>query len=154
MCGSNRTCGVCDTIFDWIAKILWRNCLGSNSGGFFELFVSGIKDIDLEIQTLYNKNIKKVRFLIRKGDDFMPNIKPISDLRNYTDVLKEVDISSRVYLTRNGRGEYGILTMEEIDELDRLKAIYTLNKKLQEAEDEAEREGWISEEDLKKELGV
>lgn len=84
----------------------------------------------------------------------MPNIKPISDLRNYTDVLKEVDISSRVYLTRNGRGEYGILTMEEIDELDRLKAIYTLNKKLQEAEDEAEREGWISEEDLKKELGV
>ena len=72
MCGSNRTCGVCDTIFDWIAKILWRNCLGSNSGGFFELFVSGIKDIDLEIQTLYNKNIKKVRFLIRKGDDFMP----------------------------------------------------------------------------------
>ena len=81
----------------------------------------------------------------------MPNIKPISDLRNYTDVLKEVDISSRVYLTRNGRGEYGILTMEEIDELDRLKAIYTLNKKLQ---DEAEREGWISEEDLKKELGV
>ena len=84
----------------------------------------------------------------------MPNIKPISDLRNYTDVLKEVDISSRVYLTRNGRGEYGILTMEEIDELDRLKAIYTLNKKLQEAEDVAEREGWISEEDLKKELGV
>ena len=82
----------------------------------------------------------------------MPNIKPISDLRNYTDVLKEVDISSRVYLTRNGRGEYGILTMEEIDELDRLKAIYTLNKKLQEAEAEAEREGWISEEDLKKEL--
>lgn len=72
MCGSNRTCGVCDTIFDWIAKIPWRNCLGSNSGGFFELFVSGIKDIDLEIQTLYNKNIKKVRFLIRKGDDFMP----------------------------------------------------------------------------------
>ncbi len=44
--------------------------------------------------------------------------------------------------------------MEEIDELDRLKAIYTLNKKLQEAGDEAEREGWISEEDLKKELGV
>ena len=43
----------------------------------------------------------------------MPNIKPISDLRNYTDVLKEVDVSRRVYLTRNGHGEYGILTMEE-----------------------------------------
>ena len=37
----------------------------------------------------------------------MPNIKPISDLRNYTDVLKQVDVSKRVYLTRNGHGEYG-----------------------------------------------
>ena len=55
----------------------------------------------------------------------MPIIKPISDLRNYTDVLKEVDSGSRVYLTRNGRGEYGILTMAEIDELDRLRAAYT-----------------------------
>ena len=60
----------------------------------------------------------------------MPNIKPISDLRNYTDVLKEVDVSSRVYLTRNGHGEYGILTMAEIDELDRYKAAYNLFSKL------------------------
>ena len=30
----------------------------------------------------------------------MPNIKPISDLRNYTEVLKQVDASKRVYLTR------------------------------------------------------
>ena len=60
----------------------------------------------------------------------MPNIKPISDLRNYTDVLKEVDSTSRVYLTRNGHGEYGILTMEEIDELDRCKAAYALLLKL------------------------
>ena len=49
----------------------------------------------------------------------MPNIKPISDLRNYTDVLNEVDVSGRVYLTRNGRGEYAILKMDEIDELDK-----------------------------------
>ena len=107
-----------------------------------------------DLQKLINQVVLIDYTIIILGGDFMPNIKPISDLRNYTDVLKEVDISSRVYLTRNGRGEYGILTMEEIDELDRLKAIYTLNKKLQEAEDEAEREGWISEEDLKKELGV
>ena len=83
----------------------------------------------------------------------MPNIKPISDLRNYTEVLKEVDTSSRVYLTRNGRGEYGILTMEEIDELDRLKAAYTLFSKLQKAENRAEAEGWIDADDLEKELG-
>lgn len=84
----------------------------------------------------------------------MPNIKPISDLRNYTDVLKEVDTSKRVYLTRNGHGEYGILTMDEIDELDRMKAAYTLFSKLQQAERRAEKEGWIDVDTLEKELGV
>lgn len=84
----------------------------------------------------------------------MPNIKPISDLRNYTEVLKEVDRASRVYLTRNGHGEYGILTMEEIDELDRCKAAYALFSKLQEAEERAVKEGWIDADDLEKELGV
>ena len=49
----------------------------------------------------------------------MPNIKPISELRNYTEVLKEVDETNRVYLTRNGHGEYAILTMAEVDELEK-----------------------------------
>lgn len=84
----------------------------------------------------------------------MPNIKPISDLRNYTDVLKEVDVTSRVYLTRNGHGEYGILTMAEIDELDRYKAAYTLFSKLQKAEERAAKERWTDADDLEKELGV
>ncbi len=84
----------------------------------------------------------------------MPNIKPISDLRNYTDVLKEVDSTSRVYLTRNGHGEYGILTMAEIDELDRYRVAYTLFSKLQKAEERAAKEGWIDADDLERELGV
>ena len=84
----------------------------------------------------------------------MPNIKPISDLRNYTEVLKDVDKMQRVYLTRNGYGEYGILTMAEIDELDRYRAAYTLFAKLRKAEERAEKEGWIDADDLEKELGV
>ena len=84
----------------------------------------------------------------------MPNIKPISALRNYTEVLKEVDASSRVYLTRNGHGQYGILTMAEIDELDSYRAAYTLFSKLKKAEGRADREGWIDADDLEKELGV
>lgn len=88
----------------------------------------------------------------------MPNIKPISDLRNYTDVLKEVDLSNRVYLTRNGHGEYAILTMDEVDELDRIKAAYLLLSKLQNAEKkadkEADKEGWVDADALEKELGV
>ena len=48
----------------------------------------------------------------------MPAIRPISDMRKYMDVLKEVDERKRVYLTRNGHGAYAIMTMEEADELD------------------------------------
>lgn len=84
---------------------------------------------------------------------YMPSIKPISDLKNYIDDLKEVDIFRRVYLTINGHAEYGILTMEEIDELDRLKAAYMLTLKLQEAEERAEKEGWIDADDLEREFG-
>lgn len=92
--------------------------------------------------------------ILRKGDVYMPNIKPISDLRNYTDVLKEVDLSNRVYLTRNGHGEYAILTMDEVDELDRIKAAYLLLSKLQNAEEKADKEGWVDADALEKELGV
>ena len=84
----------------------------------------------------------------------MPNIKPISDLRNYTDVLKEVDLSNRVYLTRNGHGEYAILTMDEVDELDRIKAAYLLLSKLQNAEKKADKEGWVDVDALEEELGI
>lgn len=84
----------------------------------------------------------------------MPNIKPISDLRNYTEVLKQVDASDRVYLTRNGHGEYAILTMSEIDELDRYRNACILLSKLKKAEERADQEGWISVDDLERELGV
>ena len=84
----------------------------------------------------------------------MPAIMPISDLRNYTDVLKEVDNSSRVYLTRNGRGAYAIMTVEEADELDRLRGVHSLLSDLREAEERADREGWISDEDMQKEMGL
>ena len=67
-------------------------------------------------------------------------------------VVNEVSYGHRVYLTRNGHGEYGILTMSEIDELDRCKAAYTLFSNLKKAEERADIEGWISADDLEKEL--
>lgn len=71
----------------------------------------------------------------------MPNIRPISDLRNYTDVLREVRDNHPVYLTRNGRGEYAIV---KIDELDRLRASVALLAQLEEGEKSARADGWIS----------
>ncbi|HHX12310.1 MAG TPA: type II toxin-antitoxin system prevent-host-death family antitoxin [Clostridiales bacterium] len=81
----------------------------------------------------------------------MPNIKPVSDLRNYTEVLNEVKEDSPVYLTRNGRGEYAII---KIKELDKLKSTIRLLAKLEEGEKSAREKGWISADDVESTLGL
>jgi len=43
----------------------------------------------------------------------MPKIKPISDLRNYGEVLRDVTIGSPVFLTKNGRGRYAVIDIDE-----------------------------------------
>ena len=58
------------------------------------------------------------------------------------------------YLTQNGQGEYEYLTTAEIDKLDRYRAAYTFITKLKKAEERADKEGWISADDVEKELGV
>ncbi|MDE7418048.1 MAG: prevent-host-death protein [Lachnospiraceae bacterium] len=84
----------------------------------------------------------------------MPNIKPISDLRNYTAVVNEVSYGNRVYLTHNGHGSCAIIDMQELDELDKQKALNQLLIKLQAAENSVVTEGTISADELEKELGV
>ena len=84
----------------------------------------------------------------------MPNIKPISDLRNYTAVINEVAYGNRVYLTRNGHGQCALIDMKEVDELDKQRALYQLMCKLNEAEVSVREEGTISADDLEAELGV
>ena len=49
----------------------------------------------------------------QKREENMPNIKPISDLRNYSDVLHDVAVGAPVFLTKNGRGRYAILDMQD-----------------------------------------
>lgn len=81
----------------------------------------------------------------------MPNIKPISDLRNYSEVLNEVTEESPVYLTRNGRGEYAIIKLKE---LDKLKATIRLLANLEEGEKSAREKGWLSANDVEAILGL
>ncbi len=81
----------------------------------------------------------------------MPNIKPVSDLRNYNTVLNEVTYGHPVYLTKNGRGDYAIVTMEELDELMALKGLISA---LGKGETSAREKGWISYDDARKALGV
>ena len=51
--------------------------------------------------------------ILIKGGENMPNIKPISDLRNYSAVLEDVTVGSPVYLTKNGHGCYTIMDINE-----------------------------------------
>ncbi len=75
----------------------------------------------------------------------MPNIKPVSDLRNYTEVLNEVHEGNPVYLTRNDRGEYAIV---KISELEKLKAAIKLLSDIEDGEKSAREKGWLSAEDV------
>lgn len=53
---------------------------------------------------------------IKKGGFIMPNIKPISDLRNYAAVLETVQVGKPLYLTKNGRGCYTVMNIDEQEE--------------------------------------
>ncbi|MDO4568718.1 MAG: type II toxin-antitoxin system prevent-host-death family antitoxin [Clostridia bacterium] len=47
----------------------------------------------------------------------MTNIVPISDLKNYSEVLRSCDDGSTVYLTKNGRGKYVVQSLVEYEKL-------------------------------------
>lgn len=81
----------------------------------------------------------------------MPNIKPISDLRNYTEVLKETEEGAPVFLTKNGRGEYVILNMKDYD---KMRATIALMSELQKGEKSAREQGWLSADEVETELGI
>lgn len=76
----------------------------------------------------------------------MTNIKLISELRNYTEVLNEVTEDSPVYLTRNGKGEFAILALKDYD---KLKATIKLLSELNEGEQSGIDEDWIPANEVK-----
>lgn len=43
------------------------------------------------------------------------NIKPVSELRNYTKLLAEVKPNEPVFLTKNGYGKYAVISIEEYE---------------------------------------
>lgn len=81
----------------------------------------------------------------------MPNIKPISDLRNYSNVLHEVAVGAPVFLTMNGRGRYAILDMQDFE---KPQATLRLMNELAKGRKSGEESGWLSLETVEKELGI
>lgn len=79
----------------------------------------------------------------------MPNIKPITDLRNYTTVLQDVAVGSPVYLTKNGRGCYAIVDISEQEDYEKTKAALRLMCELEKGRKSGEENGWLSDEEVK-----
>ena len=76
----------------------------------------------------------------------MPNIKPISDLRNYTEVLQDVAVGAPVFLTKNGRGRYAIV---DIQDFEKAQATLKLMSELAKGRRSGEPEGYLTPEDMR-----
>ena len=81
----------------------------------------------------------------------MPNIKPVSDLRNYNEVLRSVDIGSPVFLTKNGRGRYALI---DISDYEKTQATLKLMSELAKGEKSGNEQGWLTIEDVEKALDL
>ena len=55
---------------------------------------------------------------------YMIAIKPVSDLRNYNEVLQDVADESPVFLTKNGRGSYAVITIKDYERLTATKTLF------------------------------
>ena len=81
----------------------------------------------------------------------MPNIKPVSHLRNNNEVLRDIAVGEPVFLTKNGRGRYAIV---DIEEYEKTKAVIKLMGELTKGEKSAQEKGWTDIADVEKLLGV
>lgn len=70
----------------------------------------------------------------------MPNIKPISDLCNYNEVLRDIAVGEPVFLTENGRGKYAVV---DINDFEKTQATLKLLKELAKGEASAKQNGYI-----------
>jgi hypothetical protein len=81
----------------------------------------------------------------------MPVIKPVSDLRNYTDVLRDIAVGAPVFLTKNGRGRYVILDMADYAKTE---AAARLMGELAKGCKSGEEQGWDTIENVESSLGI
>ena len=78
----------------------------------------------------------------------MPSILPVSDLRNYNEVLKNCQSGEPVFLTKNGRGRFVVI---DIEDYEREQAEKKLLRKLQDAEKAVKGgDNWLTLDELKK----
>ena len=78
-------------------------------------------------------------------------IKPVSDLRNYNEVLQDVTDESPVFLTKNGRGCYAVISIRDYEKLTATKTLFS---ELQKGEESALQNGWLDATQVRKMAGL
>ncbi len=79
----------------------------------------------------------------------MPNIKPVSDLRNYTEVLRDIAVGEPVFLTKNGRGRYAIIDMADYE---KTQATMKLMAELAKGEASGKEQGYLTLDEVEAEF--
>ncbi|MDR0896226.1 MAG: type II toxin-antitoxin system prevent-host-death family antitoxin [Oscillospiraceae bacterium] len=74
----------------------------------------------------------------------MVNIVPISDLKNYSELLRSCDDGSPIYLTKNGRGKY---VVQSLIEYEKLLATAKLLAELSKGVESVRKEGALAAEE-------
>lgn len=82
----------------------------------------------------------------------MPNIKPISDLRNYSTLLESVSPGEPVYLTRNGHGAYALIDIADQEDYIQTKAALQFMCEMNKGMKAGEEKGWLSADEVKAHL--
>jgi len=81
----------------------------------------------------------------------VPKIVPVSSLRDYNKVLRDVSKGQPVFLTRNGHGKYAIL---DLADYEKSQAALKLFAHLNLGEQSALEKGWVSADDAERALGL
>ena len=81
----------------------------------------------------------------------MPSIVPVSDLKNYGEVLSLCDGGSPVYLTRNGRGRY---VVQNIADYEKQQATIRLLAELSKGLESLRKDGGLSIDEAFEGLGI
>ena len=81
----------------------------------------------------------------------MPNIKPISELRNYGELLREVTVGSPVFLTKNGHGRYAVMDMHDYE---KMQTTLELMNEIAKGRRSGEEQGWIDAYEVESRLGI
>ena len=82
----------------------------------------------------------------------MPNIKPISELRNYSSLLESVSPGDPIYLTRNGHGAYALVDIADQEDYIQTKAALQFMCEMSKGMKAGEEQGWLTADEVRARL--